>query len=107
MDKDIEARFNAMDARFDTVMSKFDSIGVKFDAIDAKFDAMGDRFDTIFSRLDAIVHRLDEQDTGHDRLMAKVDRLSVLSRAGEDAMTSLDALSRRVAKLENSLRDQN
>ena len=34
----------------------------------------------------------------------KVDQLSILSRAGEEAMTSLDALSRRVAKVEAALR---
>ena len=69
----------------------------RFDSIDGKFDA-------VFSRLDAIVTRLDEQDASHDRLMGKVDRLGVLARAGEEAMTSLDALSRRVAKLEAARR---
>ncbi|MEL6644781.1 MAG: hypothetical protein AAFQ79_12675 [Pseudomonadota bacterium] len=69
----------------------------RFDEIDGKFEA-------VFTRLDAIVVRLDEQDAGHDRLMAKVDRLAVLARAGEEAMTSLDALSRRVAKLEAAQR---
>ena len=69
------------------------------------------RFDALDRQLQAIVTRLDEQDTSHDRLMGKVDRLSVkidqlslLARAGEDAMTSLDALSRRVAKLEAARR---
>ncbi len=68
-------------------------------------------FDAVLSRLDAIVTRLDEQDASHDRLMGKVDRLgvkvdqlSVLASAGEHAMTSLDALSRRVAKIEAALR---
>ena len=69
-------------------------------------DETRQRFDAIDRQLQAIVARLDEQDAGHDRLMAKVDRLSLLSRAGEEAMTSLDALSRRVAKLEAALRDR-
>ena len=83
------------------------------DEIRGRFDRIEDRFDAVSGRLDAIVTRLEEQDAGHDRLMAKVDRLAtridlpaVLSRAGEDAMTSLDALSRRVAKLEAALRDR-
>jgi phage shock protein A len=72
------------------------------------------RFDALDRQLQAIVTRLDEQDSGHDRLMGKVDRLSakidqlsILSRAGEEAMTSLDALSRRVAKIEAALRGDN
>ena len=65
------------------------------------------RFDALDRQLVAIVSRLDEQDVGHERLMGKVDRLSVLSRAGEEAMTSLDALSRRVTKIEAALRDRN
>ena len=48
--------------------------------------------------------RLDEQDTGVERLMGKVDRLGVLARAGEEAMTSISALSRRVAKVEAAMR---
>jgi hypothetical protein len=55
-------------------------------------------------RLDAMFVRLDEQDASLDRLMGKVDRLSVLARAGEEAMTSLDALAKRVAKLEAARR---
>jgi hypothetical protein len=69
----------------------------RFDAVDAKFEQ-------VFARLDAIVTRLDEQDAGHDRLMGKVDRLGVLARAGEEAMTSFDALAKRVAKLEAARR---
>jgi phage shock protein A len=72
------------------------------------------RFDALDRQLQAIVTRLDEQDASHDRLMGKVDRLSVkidqlaiLSHAGEEAMTSLDALSRRVAKLEAARRGEN
>jgi hypothetical protein len=72
------------------------------------------RFDALDRQLQAIVTRLEEQDTSHDRLMGKVDRLSVkidqlslLARAGEEAMTSLDALSRRVAKLEAARRGDN
>ena len=71
-------------------------------------DEMRARFDRIDRRLDAVFIRLDEQDAGHVRLMGKVDRLSVrvdqlstLSHAGEEAMTSLDALSRRIARLES------
>ena len=69
----------------------------RFDVIDTE---MKQQFESVFVRLDAIVTRLDEQDASHDRTMVKVDRLAVLARADEDAMTSLDALSRRVAKLE-------
>jgi hypothetical protein len=76
-------------------------------------DETRQRFDALDRQLAAIVTRLDEQDAGHDRLMGKLDRLgarvdqlSVLARAGEDAMTSLDALARRVAKLEAARRDR-
>ena len=69
-------------------------------------DETRERFDTLDRQLQAIVTGLDEQDVGHERLMGKVDRLSVLSRAGEEAVTSLDALSRRVTKLETALRDR-
>jgi exonuclease VII small subunit len=57
-------------------------------------------------QLQAIVTRLDEQDHSLDRLMGKVDRLGVLARAGEEAMTSLDALAKRVAKLEAARRGE-
>jgi prefoldin subunit 5 len=77
-------------------------------------DQTRQRFDALDRQLQAIVTRLDEQDASHDRLMGKVDRLSakidqlsILSRAGEEAMTSLDALSRRVAKIESALRGEN
>ena len=72
-----------------------------------RLDAIDGKIDRILARLDAIVTRLDEQDAGHDRLMGKVDRLGVLARAGEEAMTSLDALARRVAKLEAARRGEN
>lgn len=65
------------------------------------------RFDSLDRQLQAIVSRLDEQDASHDRLMGKVDRLGVLARAGEEAMTSLDALAKRVAKLEAARRGDN
>jgi hypothetical protein len=72
------------------------------------------RFDALDRQLQAIVIRLEEADASHDRLMGKVDRLSVkvdqlatLSRAGEEAMTSLDALAKRVAKLEAARRGDN
>ena len=58
------------------------------------------RFDALDSQLAAIVARLEEMDQTQDRILGKVDRLSVLSRAGEEAITSLDALSKRVARLE-------
>ena len=74
-----------------------DETRVRFDAVDKKFDA-------VLSRLDEIVMRLDEQDSSHDILMGKVDRLGVLARAGEEAMTSINALSRRVAKVEAAMR---
>lgn len=73
----------------------------RFDVIDTE---MKQQFESVFVRLDAIVTRLDEQDASHDRMMGKVDRLAVLARADEDAMTSLDALSRRAAKLEAAQR---
>ena len=73
----------------------------------ARFDQMSECFDAVFARLDAIIVRLDEQDASRDRLMAKVDRLSILAHAGEEVVTSLDALSRRVAKLEALRGDRN
>ena len=72
-----------------------------------RLDAIDGKIDRILARLDAIVTRLVDQDAGHDRLMGKVDRLGVLARAGEEAMTSLDALARRVAKLEAARRGEN
>jgi hypothetical protein len=75
-----------------------------FAAMDARFD---EKMDLVLHRLDAILIRLDAQDAGHDRLMGKVDRLGVLARAGEEAMTSLDALAKRVAKLEAARRGDN
>ena len=75
-----------------------------FAAMDARFD---EKMDLVLHRLDAILIRLDAQDAGHDRLMGKVDRLGVLARAGEEAITSLDALSKRVAKLEAARRGDN
>ncbi len=70
-------------------------------------DDIRKRFDALDRQLQAIVTRLDEQDAGHDRLMGKVDRLGVLARAGEEAITSLDALAKRVAKLEAARRGDN
>jgi exonuclease VII small subunit len=67
-------------------------------------DETRQRFDALDRQLQAIVTRLNEQDASLDRLMGKVDRLGVLARAGEEAMTSLDALSKRVAKLEAARR---
>ena len=76
-------------------------------------EEMKARFDALDNQLSAIVIRLDEQDAGHDRMMGKMDRLgtrvdqlSTLASAGEEAMTSLDALSRRVATLEAQMRDK-
>jgi len=73
--------------------------------------ALDSQLDGISNRLNAIHTRLDEQDASHDRLLGKVDRmsskidsLSILSQAGEEAMTSLDGLSRRVAKIEAAMR---
>jgi exonuclease VII small subunit len=70
-------------------------------------EEMRKRFDALDRQLHAIVTRLEEQDASLDRLMGKVDRLGVLARAGEEAMTSLDALSKRVAKLEAARRGDN
>ncbi|MCA3444461.1 MAG: hypothetical protein INF52_14000 [Rhodobacter sp.] len=75
-----------------------------FAAMDARFDA---KMDLVLRRLDAILIRRDEADASHDRLMGKVDRLGVLAQAGEEAMTSLDALAKRVAKLEAARRGDN
>ena len=63
------------------------------------------RFDALDRQLAAIVSRLEEMDMTQDRLLGKVDRLSVLARAGEEAVTSLDALSKRVARLERNHRE--
>ena len=75
-----------------------------FAAMEARFD---EKMDLVLHRLDAILIRREEADAGHDRLMGKVDRLGVLARAGEEAITSLDALSKRVAKLEAARRGDN
>ena len=77
-------------------------------------DEMRKRFDALDLQLHAIVTRLDEVDASQDRLMGKMDRLStrvdqlsILARAGEEAVTSLDALAKRVAKLEAARRGEN
>lgn len=53
------------------------------------------------ARFDAIVTRLDELEQGQEDLAGKVDRLAVMARAGEEAVTSIMALSRRGQRLEN------
>ena len=73
-------------------------------AMDARID---EKMDLVLHRLDPILIHLDEADASHDRLLGKVDRLGVLARAGEEAMTSLDALAKRVAKLEAARRGDN
>jgi hypothetical protein len=102
----------------DATRKSFDMVGQRLDSILSRMDKRDDMMTGIVSRLErqdlqlaAIVTRLEEQDGSHDRLMGKVDRLgtkidhlSVLARAGEEAMTSLDALSRRVAKIEAAMR---
>ena len=77
----------------------------------SRFDALDRQLAAIVHQMTAVVVRLDEQDAGHDRLMGKVDRLgtridqlSTLSHAGEEAMTSLDGLARRIARLEAAAR---
>jgi hypothetical protein len=83
----------------------------RFDALDTTVERLGGviaaKFERLDRQLDAILIRLEEADASHDRLMGKVDRLGVLARAGEEAMTSLDALSKRVAKLEAARRGDN
>ena len=88
--------------------------GARFDHLDIELTTIAQRLDRQDSQLAAIVIRLEEADASHDRLMGKVDRLSikidqlsVLARAGEEAMTSLDALAKRVAKLEAARRGDN
>ena len=70
----------------------------------SRFDQIDRRFDHVDGRLDAIVRRIDEQDSAHDRLLDKVDRLSVAVRqsleASETALSSITHLSRRVTRLE-------
>jgi len=73
-------------------------------AMDGRIDQ---KMDLVLHRLDAILIRLEEADASHDRLMGKVDRLGVLARAGEEAMTSPDAPAKRVAKLEAARRGDN
>ena len=73
-------------------------------AMDARIDA---KMDLVLHRLDPILIRLEEADASNDRLMGKVDRLGVIARAEEEAMTSLDALAKRVAKLEAARRGDN
>ena len=81
------------------------------DLVNARVDELEAHLVRHDKQLDGIVLRFEEQDASHDRLMGKVDRLgtkidqpSTLATAGEEAMTSLDALSRRVAKIEAALR---
>ena len=97
MDDETRDRFDALDRQFADILA---AIGQGFGRADARFDVV-DRL------LDTILAHLEEQDAGHERLMGKVDRLaarvdqlSMLAHAGEEAMTALDALSRRVARLE-------
>jgi hypothetical protein len=65
----------------------------RFDALDARIRTDREHLD---HRLDAVVARLDEQDTAHDRLIEKVDRLSVAVRqsldASEQALTAVTNL---------------
>ncbi len=81
-----------------------DETRMAFAAMDARID---EKMDLVLHPLDAILIRLEEADASHDRLMGKVDRLGVPARAGEEAMTSLDALAKRVAKFEAALRGHN
>ena len=88
-----------------------DETRARFDAQDAVLQELLGRSKQQDLQLAAIVTRLDEVDASHDRLMSKMDRLairvdqlSVLARSGEEAMNSLDALSRRVAKIEAAMR---
>ena len=90
---------------------RFDALGATVERLNGVLSATFDRLDR---QLDGILIRLEEADASHDRLMGKVDRLSVkidqlpvLARAGEEAMTSLDALAKRVAKLEAARRGEN
>ena len=104
MDEETRKRFDALDS---TVERLVNLLGSTFDRLDRELDAIVQRLGKQDLQLQAIVTRLDEQDVSLDRLMGKVDRLGVLARAGEEAMTSLDALAKRVAKLEAARRGEN
>ncbi|OYX22971.1 MAG: hypothetical protein B7Z10_12225 [Rhodobacterales bacterium 32-66-7] len=118
MDEETRKRFDALDAVVGKVGATTEKLGVtverltdvvsaKFDQIDVDLGAIVQRLDRQDLQLEAILIRLEDADTSHDRLMGKVDRLGVLARAGEEAMTSLDALAKRVAKLEAARRGEN
>ena len=97
MDDETRKRLDAMDGKIDHALRGLDTVLSGVDAIVTRLSQQD-------LQLQAIVTRLDEQDASLDRLMGKVDRLGVLARAGEEAMTSLDALAKRVAKLEAARR---
>ena len=111
MDDEMKARFDALDA----AIEEHGHLTARIvDLVNARIDGLETRLSRHDTQLEAIVTRLEEQDAGHDRLMGKMDRLavridqlSVLASAGEAAMTSLDAPSRRVAKLEAAQRGGN
>ena len=111
MDEEIRKRFDALDQTSNKLVGVVGQIVDRMDRQDALLEVIVDRLGRQDQQLSGIVARLEEQDASHDRLMGKVDRLSVrvdqlstLASAGEHAMTSLDALSRRVAKIEAALR---
>lgn len=104
MDDEIRKRFDALDKTSDRLVGVVGQIVDRMDRQDALLEVIVDRLDRQGSQLSGIVARLEEQDVRHDRLMGKADRLGVLARAGEEAMTSLDALSRHFAKLEAARR---
>ena len=104
MDDEIRKRFDALDKTSDRLVGVVGQIVDRMDRQDALLEVIVDRLDRQGSQLSGIVARLEEQDVRHDRLMGKVDRLGVRARAGEETLTSLDALSRRAAKLEAARR---
>lgn len=62
------------------------------------------RFDQLDKQLRGVLARLDEIEGGIDLLASKIDRQAVMGttamQSAEQALTSLTAVSRRVARLE-------
>ena len=59
LERDINARFDAVDARFDAVDTRFNAVDARFDAVDMRFDAVDARFDAVDARFDEVDMRFD------------------------------------------------